>query len=106
MAEVVLSPEAASDLYEIFDYILVEDGLDAAEMLVSRLEKSICSLAHLSERGKCPPELQDIGVAMFREIQCPPWRIFYREDSGTIQVLAVLDGRRDIASLLPERMLR
>lgn len=106
VAEVVLSPEAASDLYAIFDYILAEDGLDAAEMVVLRLEKAITSLAFLSERGKRPLELQDLGITQFLEIQCPPWRIFYRLGKGTVQVLAVLDGRRDIASLLQERMLR
>ena len=60
----------------------------------------------MPRRGKYPPEIQAEGITLFREIQCYPWRIFYRVAGEDVWVLAVLDGRRNIAQLLPERLVR
>ncbi len=34
-----------------------------------------------------------------------PWRIVYRIETESVLVLAVLDGRRDLRSLLLERLV-
>ncbi len=104
-ARVFTAPEARADLLSIFEYLLKEEGLELAEKTVLELETSILSLRTLSERGKYPPELLAEGITLFREIQCYPWRIFYRALDSEVWVLAVLDGRRNIASLLPQRLL-
>lgn len=106
MAKVDIAPEAAADISAIFEYLLEAEGRGAAERLVTGLEAAIQSLCALPERGKYPPELLSEGISLFRELQCYPWRIFYRVMDGDVCVVAVLDGRRNIAQLLPERLLR
>ena len=106
MAKVDVAPEADADIAAIFEYLLGVAGLETAEKLVEELDTAILSLANLSERGKYPPELLAEGITLFRELQCPPWRIFYRIVDGDVWVVAVLDGRRNIAQLLPERLAR
>lgn len=106
MAKVHVSPEADSDILAIFEYLLGAAGVEQAEALVDSLDSAIMSLATLPERGKYPPELQSEGIALFRELQCPPWRIFYRVVEADVWVVAVLDSRRNIADLLPERLLK
>jgi toxin ParE1/3/4 len=106
MAEVHVAPEAYDDMLSIFDYLLEADGLETAKKAVGNLEASILSLNTLPERGKFPPELLSEGITLFRELQCYPWRIFYRIVDGAVWVVAVLDGRRNIAQLLPERLAR
>ena len=41
----------------------------------------------------------------YRELIEPPWRIVYRIESESVLVLGVLDGRRDLKSLLLERLV-
>ena len=106
MAEVHVSPEADQDITEIFEYLHAVEGLEAAKRLVNTLDEAIRSLCALPRRGKYPPEFQAEGIALFREIQCYPWRVFYRIMHEEVWVLAVLDGRRNIAQLLPERLIR
>ncbi len=106
MASVELSPEAADDLSDIFVYILAADGPDRAEGVLTTLETCIQSLAALHNCGKNPPELLAFGVTLFRELQSPPWRVFYRAIEGKVWVLAVLDGRRNISELLIKRLHR
>jgi len=106
VAKVRIAPEADQDITKIFEYLLKAEGLETAKQLVRALEEAIRSLCALPRRGKYPPELQSGGITLFREMQCPPWRVFYRIVDEEVWILAVLDGRRNIARLLPERLIR
>ncbi|MDR2489426.1 MAG: type II toxin-antitoxin system RelE/ParE family toxin [Desulfovibrio sp.] len=106
MAKVHVAPEADTDIAAIFEYLLGAEGLEVAERLVEELDAAVQSLNTLPERGKYPPELLSAGITLFRELQCYPWRIFYRVVDGDVWIVAVLDGRRNIAQLLPERLAR
>ena len=105
VVKVHVAPEAAQDIAAIFEYLLEAEGLESAKKLVETLDATIRSLGSLPRRGKYPPEFQAEGITLFREIQCYPWRIFYRAADEEVWVLAVLDGRRNIAQLLPERLV-
>ncbi len=105
-AHVYIAPEARADLFSIFEYLLRNEGIELAEKTILELETSILSLHTLPERGKYPPELLSEGITLFREFQKYPWRIFYRVLDNEIWILAVLDGRRNIASLLSQRLLQ
>jgi len=50
--------------------------------------------------------LKHLDVLTYRELIVRPWRIIYRFDAQRVYVLGVLDGRRDLASLLLERLTR
>lgn len=47
-----------------------------------------------------------MDVLAYREIVEGPWRIVYRYDADRVYVTAVLDARRDLSSLLLERLVR
>ncbi len=102
---VFIAPEASVDIIGIYEYILATEGFDLAETCVGKLEEAIFSLKNLAERGKYPQELLSEGITVFRELQCQPWRIFYRILEKEVWVLAVLDGRRNISRLLPQRLI-
>jgi plasmid stabilization system protein ParE len=70
------------------------------------LQERADSLTTAAERGRLVPELRSIGVHQYRELVERPWRIVYRIEPDTVIVLAVLDGRRDLESLLLDRLVR
>ena len=104
MAKVTLAPEAIEDILEIYAYLLDRDGKEQAGEVLERLEKS--ALEKLSTRGKLPEELIPFGNNKIHAIQVAPLRIFYRAEPDAVFVLAVLDGRRNIAQVLAERLVR
>ncbi|MCC5872860.1 MAG: type II toxin-antitoxin system RelE/ParE family toxin [Gammaproteobacteria bacterium] len=108
MAEriVVWSAAAAADLEAIIDFILAEDSPEQALRVIEKLQLRAQGLTALSSRGRIVPELRDAGIAIYRELLESPWRIVYRLDGDRVLVLAVLDGRRDLADLLLERLTR
>jgi toxin ParE1/3/4 len=53
-----------------------------------------------------PPELSRINVTAFLEVHFKPYRILYEIDTATVYMHCVLDGRRDLTTLLERRLLR
>jgi toxin ParE1/3/4 len=103
---IVLIIAAKSDLREIFRYVELNDSLERADNLVDGIEQAITALAVMPQRGHCPPELVKIGIREFREIHFKPYRIVYSIHENEIVVHCVLDGRRDLQTLLQHLLLR
>ena len=103
---VVFDNSAEDDLYEIYTYVALNDSIERADKLFAALRITCTKLKTLPLRGHIPPELFEVGVVEFREIHYKPYRIFYSIDNDTVQVHCVLDGRRDIQTILQERSLR
>ena len=104
--EIIISEDAEKDLAVIYDFIAFADGVEQAMRIQDKLMDEIHALEKLPFRGKCPPEMLTLGITDYREIQCPPWRIFYYINQGRVGVVAVLDGRRNISVLLQQRLLQ
>ena len=96
---------AQSDLDAFVAYIAT-DNIENALSVLDRLQERADSLTTAAERGRLVPELRSIGVHQYRELIERPWRIVYRIEPDTVIVLAVLDGRRDLESLLLDRLVR
>ncbi len=101
-----LASVASDDVAQLLEYTIATAGLDAAAALDATLDAALESLATIADRGRLVPELQVRGVVGFRELIRAPYRTLYRVDARVVWVLAVVDGRRDLASLLRERARR
>lgn len=73
---------------------------------MKRLRDRAESLWSFPERGRIVPELGDLGLRNWRELLVKPHRIIYKLSEHRVIVEVVLDGRRDAASLLADRLLR
>ncbi|HEY1137787.1 MAG TPA: type II toxin-antitoxin system RelE/ParE family toxin [Xanthomonadaceae bacterium] len=102
---VLWTQTALSDLTAIIDHIAAENPNAALDVL-QRLQARAEALADLAPRGRVVPELRDIGVNQYRELIERPWRLVYRTDGARTVMIAVLDARRDLDSLLLERLTR
>ena len=96
---------ARDDWHEILDYIILRDPLNALK-LNDEIQVKANALTHLPQRGRIVPELKFHGVMIYRELLSGPWRLMYRVEGGTVVIVSVLDGRRQLANLLLARFLR
>ena len=97
---------AEDDLVEIYKYVATNESMERADKLYSLLKKACKGFALFALRGHIPPELLEVGVVEYREIHYKPYRIFYSVEKKMVNVHCVLDGRRDIETILQERSLR
>ena len=103
--KVFLTADAVSDLEEIYEYIAEHDAPQKAEQILTRIERTFKILSESPERGAYPNELLTLGIREYRQIFFKPYRVIYRIMGDRVYVLLIVDGRRDMETLLQRRLL-
>jgi toxin ParE1/3/4 len=101
----MLTNDAARDLEELYDYIALHDAPRKADYVLDQIEKAFSKLSEFPERGAYPKEILTLGIREYRQIFFKPYRILYRVMEKNLYVLLIVDGRRDMQSLLQRRLL-
>lgn len=102
---VIWAQSAEDDLIEIVEYIAA-DNISAAKKILRAIQDKAQSLTRFPRRGRLVPELQEIGIPLYRELIFKFWRIVYRIADHTVFVVGVFDSRRNLEQILIERLLR
>ena len=101
----LLTHDAARDLEALYDYIALHDAPQKADYVLEQIEKAFSRLSEFPERGAYPKELKASGIREYREIFFKPYRIIYRIMDKDVYVLLIVDGCRDMQTLLQRRLL-
>ena len=104
--EVLLTDEAEIDLQELYEYIAQSDSIKAAERVLDRLEEVASTLAADPSRGSTLKELHSLGLGEYRQVFFKPYRVVYRVLGERVVIYLIVDGRRNMQSLLSRRLLR
>lgn len=96
--QVIFSPEAQTDLWDLYDYIADEAGAAVALAYVERLEVCCRGLATFPERGIVRSDIRSgIRVIGFeRRVS-----IAFHVDSPFVVIDRIFYGGRDIAAAFP-----
>jgi toxin ParE1/3/4 len=103
--EVLLTRGAERDLEEIYGHIAEFDSPGKADHVLSRLLEVADRLAAFPDRGPHPEELQALGILEYRQTFFKPHRLIYRVIGKRVLIYLIVDGRRDMQSLLSRRLL-
>lgn len=103
--EVLLTQGAEQDLESIHDYIAEFDCVANANHVLDQLMEVVDGLARFPERGSYPKELVALGIKEYRQITFKPYRVIYRVVSNQVIIYLIVDGRRNMQSLLARRLL-
>ena len=100
MSRYVLSPDAAGDLVQIWQYIRQRGSEETADRVEAAIRRVIVALAASPRMGHRRSDLASGDVRFFPVYS---YLIVYREALGPLQVIAILHGARDVGSILEER---
>ena len=103
--QVKWSENAEFDLESIIDYIKV-DSINIAKNIFLGIKEECQKLYYFPERKKVVPELQQIGILKYRELNYKRWRIVFKIQDDIVYVLLVADSSRNMEDLLFQRLLR
>jgi toxin ParE1/3/4 len=103
--EVLLTQGAEQDLEALHDYICDFDSVASANYVLDRLMQVVEGLAQFPERGSYPKELVALGIKDYRQTAFKPYRVIYRVLGSQVVVYLIVDGRRDMQSVLARRLL-
>jgi addiction module RelE/StbE family toxin len=100
-----MAQNAADDLKEIVDYI-AQEHQQAAQKIMERIQAKVKTLDHFPERGGYVPELLAKNIKTYRQLIELPWKIIYRVDGKTVNILAIVDSRRNLQDALIKKLLK
>ena len=89
------SIEAEQDLLDIWNYWAREAAMEVADNLLRAVDKACTRLQEWPNSGRKRDEL----LPDLRSVPVPPNVIFYRVRGDTVEIVRVLDGRRDIDTI-------
>ena len=98
------STPASLDLIEIVEFIR-NDSPAAARELAREIDTAASALRRHSKAGTIVPELREQGISEYRQLSIPPYRVLYAARSNSVDIVAVVDGRRDLERALFERLM-
>lgn len=103
--EVLLTRGAEQDLESIHDYIAEFDCVANANYVLDQLMEVVEGLAQFPERGSYPKELAELGIKEYRQTAFTPYRVIYRVAGNHVVIYLIVDGRREMQSVLARRLL-
>jgi toxin ParE1/3/4 len=103
--EVLLTQGAEQDLEALHDYIAEFSSKANADRVLDRFMEVVDGLAHFPERGIHPQELLALGIKDYRQTIFGPYRVIHRVPGSQVVIYLIVDGRRDLQSLLARRLL-
>ncbi|HPQ55339.1 MAG TPA: type II toxin-antitoxin system RelE/ParE family toxin [Spirochaetota bacterium] len=95
---------AQQSLNEILDYIIEHDGKIIAHKIYQKIRDKTSLLKVSPLQGREVKELKSLKKK-YREIIITPWRIIYTVENEVVNVLLIIDGRRDLEELLYEMII-
>ena len=100
-----VSRSAKNDLREIIKFIARNNPMNSVNVL-KRIEARINSLEKFPERGGYVPELLRHNIKDYRQLIEHPWKIIYKIDKNIVNILVIVDSRRNTQDLLVEKLLK
>ena len=95
--QLVWSPEAESDLLTIWRWGAAHFSPETADAHLRDVERAAANLTEFPKAGVARDQL----VAGIRSIVVYPTVIFYRIGDASIDIVRVIDGRRNLAAFFP-----
>jgi addiction module RelE/StbE family toxin len=99
-----MAQNAENDLNEILLYIAQNNPQNAIKIM-EKIQARINTLDHFPYRGSFVPELLARNIKDYRQLIEPPWKIIYKIDDDVVNILAIIDSRRNLQDLLLKKLL-
>ncbi|MDR0323620.1 MAG: type II toxin-antitoxin system RelE/ParE family toxin [Treponema sp.] len=100
-----MTQNAEKDLDEIIVFIAQNNPQNALKIM-EKIKVKINSLDHFPYRGTYVPELLKRNIKDYRQITENPWKIIYKINGNIVNVLTIIDSRRNLQDILIKKLLK
>ena len=104
--KVVILDSAEQDLKELRSYVVKNFSQATWLKTYSKLKESIRNLATFPLLGAVPPELETLNMNQYRQIISGMNRVIYEPRADAVYIYMIVDTRRDLETLLMQRLMR
>jgi toxin ParE1/3/4 len=104
--KVVILDSAEQDLRDLRSYIVKNFSQATWLKTYSKLKESIRNLATFPLLGAVPPELETLSLNQYRQVISGMNRVIYEPRADAVYIYMIVDSRRDLETLLMQRLMR
>ena len=99
-----MTQNAENDLNEIITFISQNNPINALRIM-DKIKERVYSLKHFPQKGSYVPELLARNIKDYRQVTESPWKIIYKIDGKIVNVLVIIDSRRNLQDILVNKLL-
>jgi addiction module RelE/StbE family toxin len=100
-----ITQSAEDDLNEIILYIAQNNPQNALKIM-KRIQNKISTLECFPEKGGYVPELLKKNIKDYRQLIESPWKIIYNIENDDVNILTIVDSRRNLRDILIRKLLK
>ena len=102
MSDYVFTPLAKADIFEIWSYI-ASDSEEAADRVEQAIYDTCALVSGNPGQGRVRPDLVAQPLRFRTLTRYPNYAIVYRPETVPLQIVAVMNGKRNIQRILKQR---
>ena len=103
--EIIWSKDAGDELVEIISYIKYNTGKVTAEKIYSKIMNEIKLVSVNPKARIISPLLKEFGINYIHQLNINPWIIYYKAESNKMEIISIIDGRRNLEEILYKKMM-
>jgi len=103
--EIIWSKDAGDELAEIISYIKNNTGKMTAKKIYTKIIKEVDKISENPEGRRIAPLLRELGINYIHQINISPWIVFYKTENRKMEIISIIDGRRNLEEILYQKMI-
>jgi toxin ParE1/3/4 len=103
--KIIWSKDAGDELYEIIAYIKHNTGKITAEKIYRKIMDKIKWVSENAKGRRAALLLKDFGIHDIHQVNIKPWVFYYRVENDEMNILSVIDGRRNLEEILYKKII-
>jgi toxin ParE1/3/4 len=103
--KIVWSKDAGEEFSEIVLWHKYNAGVNSARKTYIKINSQIKKFKDMPGIGKPVQILKNIGVNDYRQIAMEHWVIYYKIEGQAINVVSIIDGRRNLEEILYKKII-
>jgi toxin ParE1/3/4 len=103
--EIIWSKDAGDELFEIISYIKNNTGKITAGKIFKKINDEVKKASKNASGRRIAPMLMNLGIKNIHQLNISPWAIFYKVDNNEMQIISIIDQRRNLEEILYKKIL-
>ena len=103
--EIIWSKDAGDELGEIISYIKFNTGKMTAEKVYKKIINKVNQISENPQGRRIAPLLREFWINYIHQLNISPWIIFYKVEDKKMEIISIIDGRRNLEEILYRKMM-
>ena len=103
--QIIWSKDAGDELTEIVTYIKYNTGKITAQKIYNKIVNEIKRVSENAGGRRISLLLKEFGINDIHQLNINPWIIYYRARKNTMEIISIIDGRRNLEEILYKKVI-